>query len=93
MNEHYLELKLFFQELEMNLEIAEYVVFKSKPRLYGSDKKVNHQLHRQYKHIEQKVFGISDKTTVHSCLLQEYLQCMRSYQHTHNAVTGADVRF
>ncbi len=41
-----LELKLFLQELESDPGIAmspDYMVFKSEPRLYGEDKKVNHR--------------------------------------------------
>lgn len=48
MNQHYLELKLFLQEIERDPEIAmnpDYTVFKSESRLYGTDKGVNHRLH------------------------------------------------
>lgn len=73
MNQHYLELKLFLQELQVNPEIAlnpDYMVFKSEPRLYGQDKEVNHRLHTHYSHIEKKVFALREplKTTVYSLL-------------------------
>ena len=73
MNQHYLELKLFLQEIERDPEIAmnpDYMVFKSESRLYGTDKEVNHRLHNMYKCTEQKVFTeLPDKTTVYSLLV------------------------
>ena len=48
MNQHYLELQMFLQELECHPEIImdrKYGVFKSENRLYGDNKKFNHRLH------------------------------------------------
>lgn len=73
MNQHYLELKLFLQEIERDPEIAmnlDYTVFKSESRLYGPNKEVNHWLHNLYICTEQKVFTeLPDKTTVYSLLV------------------------
>ena len=73
MSQHYLELKLFLQEIENDPEIAinpEYMVFTSEPRLYGQDKRVNHRLHTSCEVIERKIFTEpSDKTIVYSLLV------------------------
>ena len=60
MNEHYLELQLFLEEVEKNPKTAmnaDYAVFKSEPRLYGTDKKINHRLHASYKVVEESIFN------------------------------------
>ena len=72
MNEHYLELQLFLEEVEKNPKTAmnaNYAVFKSEPRLYGMDKKTNHRLHASYKVVEESIFnGQSDETLLYSLL-------------------------
>ena len=47
MNQHYLELKKFLQEVQSHPEVTLsdiYRVFSSEKRLYESNKKVNHRL-------------------------------------------------
>ena len=59
MNTHYLELKVFLQELEGDPEVAmcaDVEVFKSEPGLYGHNKKTNHRLHPKYKPVEERIF-------------------------------------
>ena len=59
MNQHYLELKLFLEEVEHNPQTAmdkEFKVFPSEERLYGIEKKINHRLHPMYKPVEQRLF-------------------------------------
>ena len=48
MNQDYLELKIFLQEVEEDPEVAmnkDYNVFRSEERLYGNEKYINHRLH------------------------------------------------
>ena len=55
MNQHYLELKLFLEEVELNPRTAmdkEFKVIGSEERLYGVEKKINHCLHSMYKPVE-----------------------------------------
>ena len=57
MNQHYLELKLFLEEVEHNTAMdKEFKVFPSEERLYGIEKKINHRLHPMYKPVEQRLF-------------------------------------
>lgn len=59
MNKHYLELKVFLEEVELNPHIAldkDYKVFVSEDLIYGSNKKLNHCLHFMYKPIEERIF-------------------------------------
>ena len=59
MNQHYLELKLFLEEIEHNplLVMDEYYrVFTSEKRLYGSEKDVNHRLRIKSQHINKNLF-------------------------------------
>ena len=59
MNTHYLELKMFLQELTHHSEIImdkECNVFRSEPCLYGDDKKSNHRLHSKSKAVHQRLF-------------------------------------
>ena len=59
MNQHYLELRLFLEEVELNPQIAmdkEFKVFASEERLYGVEKKINHRLHSMSKPIEDQLF-------------------------------------
>ena len=56
---HYLELKMFLEEIELSPQTEMdrgFRVFVSEERLYGLDKKCNHRLHNQYEPIEQQVF-------------------------------------
>ena len=64
MNQHYLELKLFLQELEQDPELVMtkgLKVFESEQQLYGNDKKLNHRLHTKSKHVHQHLFIASEK--------------------------------
>ena len=59
MNTHYLELKMFLQELTHHSEIImdkECNVFRSEYRLYGDDNKINHRLHSRSKAVHQRLF-------------------------------------
>ena len=66
MKQHYLELRLFLQEIELNPQTAmnvDFEVFASEKKLYGTDTKCNHRLHSMYKHVEQRVFLEEDSDT------------------------------
>ena len=59
MNQHYPELRLFLEEVELNPQTAmdkEFKVFASEERLYGVEKKINHHLHSMYKPVEDRLF-------------------------------------
>ena len=59
MNQHYLELLLFLQEVERDPQLSmdkDLKVFPSEERLYGTEKKLNHRLHPMYKPVEQRLF-------------------------------------
>ena len=59
MNTHYLELKIFLEELTRhpeNIMNKEYMVFRSEKRLYGDDEKINHRLHPTTKSIHEYLF-------------------------------------
>lgn len=59
MRQHYLELKLFLQQIQLDPQTAmnaDTQVFVSERRLYGTNTKYNHRLHSMYDHIEQKIF-------------------------------------
>lgn len=65
MNQHYLELQMFLQELECHPEVImdrNYSVFRSEARLYGEDKKlaVNHRINPKSKLMHDSLF-ILDK--------------------------------
>ena len=50
---------MFLQELTHHSEIImdkECNVFRSEPRLYGDDKKINHRLHSKSKAVHQRLF-------------------------------------
>jgi len=51
MNQHYFELKLFLQELELDPELVLSIgqkVFASEQQLYSNDKKLNNRLHTKF---------------------------------------------
>ena len=60
MNQHYLELKLFLEELELNPQTIlnkDFKVFCSESRLYEQENQmVNHRSHSMYKPIEERLF-------------------------------------
>lgn len=59
MNQHYLELNTYLQEVEHNPDIVmerEYQVFRSEKKLYGDNKKINHRLHSTSRAIYDKLF-------------------------------------
>ena len=59
MRHHYLELRMFLEEIERNPPTAlmkDFKVFASEEQLYGQDKKCNHRLHPLYKFIEEVTF-------------------------------------
>ena len=59
MKYHYLELRMFLEEIELNPQTAmtrDFKVFASEERLYGPEKKCNHRLHSQYQHVEEQIF-------------------------------------
>ena len=65
MRRHYLELKIFLEEIELNPQTAmnrDFEVFASEKQLYSQDKKCNHRLHHMYEYVEEEVFmaGESD---------------------------------
>ena len=67
MNEHYLELKTFLQEIEQDPAIVlnkDHVVFKSALNtLYGENAKVNHRLHTKVIPVHEKLFDMKDCDT------------------------------
>ena len=63
MKKHYLELRLFLEEVEHNPETAlnkEFKVFPSEEQLYGNNKAVNHRLHPMYEPVENRLFTKDD---------------------------------
>jgi len=63
MNTHYLELKMFLEELTHhpeNIMNKEYMMFRSEQRLYGDNKKINHRLHPRSKAIHQYLFAVHE---------------------------------
>ena len=59
MNEHYLELKIYLQEIEHRPELVmekDYVVFRSEKELYGDNKRINHRLHLTSQAVYEKLF-------------------------------------
>ena len=62
MNKHYLELKVFLDELEQNPKTImnrDFHVFYSKSRLYGKEK-VNHRVHSKYLPIQERLFQVDE---------------------------------
>ena len=63
MNQHYLELKLFLQEVEHNpLVILDesYQVFVSEQRLYSDEKATNHRLHAKTQYVHKNLFILQE---------------------------------
>ena len=63
MRHHYLELRIFLEEIERNPPTAlikDFKVFSSEERLYSQDKKFNHRLHSLYKFIEEVIFLVEE---------------------------------
>ena len=62
MNIHYLELKIFLQDIEQYPEIVmnrDYVVFKSElATLYGKNEKINHCCHKKSLAVHKKLFEV-----------------------------------
>ena len=59
MSAHYLELKVFLEELSHHPEEImnpEHHVFQSEPRLYGLSSKTNHRIHKTYKEIRRRLY-------------------------------------
>ena len=74
MNVHYLELKMFLQEVRSHPEIVldkNARVFTSEGRLYGNEKIVNHRLGPNSHAVYEKLFtkGASDPTTLYPVLV------------------------
>ena len=74
MNQHYLELQLYLQEVEHNPEIVmdkTYEVFRSEKQLYGDNRKVNHRSHPKSQAVYEKLFeaGEHDSTTLYPLLV------------------------
>ena len=60
MNQHYLELKLFLQEVEHFPEVVmdkNLKVFRSEERLYGDKNVVNHRLHLKSQAVQNRLFS------------------------------------
>ena len=63
MNLHYLELKLFFSEMQSDIDCVfdkTLEVFKSEKRLYGNSKEINHRLHKCMSTITDHLFTIPE---------------------------------
>lgn len=61
MNLHYLELKLYLQEVERTPEIVldkDYAVFRSEQKLYCDNEKLNHRLHTQSQMVFEELFQL-----------------------------------
>ena len=59
MNQHYMELDVFLEEIEKDPEVAmnkDYNVFRSEERLYGNDKATNHRLHVKSQSYHKCIF-------------------------------------
>ena len=74
MNQHYLELLVFLQEVKSHPEVVldnKSRVFVSEERLYGNDKKINHRLHPRSQAIYKNLFVMneSESTTLYPVLV------------------------
>lgn len=68
MNQHYLELKVFLQEVKSHPEVVldnKHHVLVSEKRLYGCDKEVNHCLHPRLQAVYKNLFVISESKPNH----------------------------
>ena len=71
MNQHYLELSMFLQEVENHPEVVmdkDYRVFRSAESLYGDNKKLNHRHHSKSQAVYEKLFVQSDSGTLYPLL-------------------------
>ena len=72
MGQHYLELKCFLEEMEKypeNCMDCSYQVFPSEPRLYGTNKKINHRKHASHHIICNRLFQEDEwDDLLYSCL-------------------------
>ena len=67
MNQHYLELKLFLQEVESNPAVVlnkEYQVFSSEGKLYENAKETNHRCHPSSQVVYNRLFASSECDSV-----------------------------
>ena len=63
MNQHYLELKLYLQEVEHHPEIVmdkDCKVFRSEENLYGDNKSINHRKRWKVQAVHAKLFSLSE---------------------------------
>ena len=67
MNQHYLELKTYLQEVERHPEVVmdkSYTVFRSERNFYGADKKTNHCQHSKSRAVYVKLFAQNKSDSV-----------------------------
>ena len=74
MNQHYLELKMYLQEVECDPAIVmdkDYRVFRSEERLYSNSKQINHRCHLNSQVVYNKIFepNEDDPTTLYPLLI------------------------
>ena len=91
MNQHYLELRLFLEEVELNPQTAmekDFKVFASEERLYGDETKINHCLHPMYKPVEERLFKEDEWDVLHPLLTVGALAMKKLCTYAQNQLPG-----